>query len=111
MELAAALFRAIKWQSVQRLIFVGDPNQLPPIGIGKVFADIIDWMRAEQPESIAELKTNVRLMENRVTSQGSGILALAGVYIHEALGVDNGESKVQAEQLLAKVQGAITEFR
>jgi exodeoxyribonuclease V alpha subunit len=104
LELAAALFRAIKWQSVQRLIFVGDPNQLPPIGIGKVFADLIEWMREEQPESIAELKTNIRQMENRVTGQGSGILSLAGLYVHEALGVDNEENKVHAEQLLAKVQ-------
>ena len=104
LELAAALFRAIKWQSVQRVVFVGDPNQLPPIGIGKVFADIIDWMREEQPESIAELKTNIRQMENRVTGQGSGILALASLYVHEALGADNEESKVHAEQLVAKVQ-------
>lgn len=29
LELAAALFRAINWATVQRLIFVGDPNQLP----------------------------------------------------------------------------------
>ena len=104
LQLTAALFRAINWQSVQRLILVGDANQLPPIGIGRVFADLIDWMRHEQPESIAELRTNIREMENRVTGQGSGILALASLYVHETLDVDNEEMKAQAEQFLRKVQ-------
>lgn len=30
LSLAATLFRSINWASVQRLILVGDPNQLPP---------------------------------------------------------------------------------
>lgn len=41
LNLFATLIRAINWNSVQRLILVGDPNQLPPIGRGKVFADAI----------------------------------------------------------------------
>jgi len=36
LNLTATLFRAIDWPTVKRLIFVGDPNQLPPIGKGKV---------------------------------------------------------------------------
>ena len=36
LELSAALFRAIDWQHIQRLILVGDPGQLPPIGRGRV---------------------------------------------------------------------------
>lgn len=35
LNLFAALVRSINWNSVQRLILVGDPNQLPPIGRGK----------------------------------------------------------------------------
>lgn len=104
LELMATLFRAIKWESVQRLIFVGDPNQLPPIGTGKVFADLIDWMREGQSESIAELQTNIRQMENRITDQGSGILALASLYVHQTPGVDHEGQKAEAEQLLQKVQ-------
>ncbi len=35
LSLLATLFRAILWNNVKRLILVGDPNQLPPIGRGK----------------------------------------------------------------------------
>lgn len=35
LNLFATLLRSINWNSVQRLILVGDPNQLPPIGISK----------------------------------------------------------------------------
>ena len=43
-DLLAALFRAIDWNQVRRLIMIGDPNQLPPIGPGRPFADIIAWL-------------------------------------------------------------------
>lgn len=56
LELLATLFRAIKWGAVQRVIIVGDPNQLPPIGRGRVFADIIDWLRVHHPDSVGELR-------------------------------------------------------
>ena len=49
LELAAALFRAIDWQQIRRLILVGDAGQLPPIGRGRVFADLIKWLSAERP--------------------------------------------------------------
>jgi len=104
LEVAAALFRAIDWTSVQRLIFVGDPNQLPPIGVGKVFADIINWMRSEQPDSVAELTTNIRQMENRIEGRGTGILDLASLYVRSPAEDDNEERKAQAETLLQKVQ-------
>ncbi|MDZ4818446.1 MAG: AAA family ATPase [Planctomycetota bacterium] len=104
LEVAAALFRAIDWTSVQRLIFVGDPNQLPPIGVGKVFADIINWMGSEQPDSVAELTTNIRQMENRIEGHGTGILDLASLYVRETVEDDNEERKAEAEALLQKVQ-------
>ncbi len=104
LELAATLFRAIHWPSVQRLIFVGDPNQLPPIGLGKVFADIITWMQTEQMESVAELTTNIRQMENRIEGLGTGILDLAGLYVRGTVEDDNESKKAEAEILLQKVQ-------
>lgn len=36
-----ALLEALDLSHVQRLILVGDPNQLPPIGAGRPFADLI----------------------------------------------------------------------
>jgi ATP-dependent exoDNAse (exonuclease V) alpha subunit len=104
LEIAAALLRAIHWPSVQRLIFIGDPNQLPPIGVGKVFADVITWMRTEQPESIAELTTNIRQMENQIENRGTGILNLAGLYVRESVEEDIEARKAESEILLQKVQ-------
>jgi ATP-dependent exoDNAse (exonuclease V) alpha subunit len=40
-ELLAALFRAIDINAFRRLIFVGDPYQLPPIGPGRPFVDAL----------------------------------------------------------------------
>lgn len=61
-ELLAALFRAVDVNTFKRLIFVGDPYQLPPIGPGRPFVDALRWMREEHPECIAELKTCMRVM-------------------------------------------------
>src|SRR5205807_6739807 len=46
-DLLAGLFRAINFNQVRRLVFVGDPNQLPPIGPGRPFADLIGWLEGE----------------------------------------------------------------
>ena len=48
------------------MILVGDSSQLPPIGRGRVFAEIVDWLSAEQPDSIIWLKTNIRQLEKPV---------------------------------------------
>lgn len=44
----AATLDALQAASVQRLILVGDPRQLPPIGAGRPFVDVIRLLR-EQP--------------------------------------------------------------
>lgn len=51
LALTATFFRAVRWATVQRLIFVADPNQLPPIGRGRLFADIIEFVKEQAPES------------------------------------------------------------
>ncbi|MFI5454095.1 MAG: AAA family ATPase [Isosphaerales bacterium] len=105
LELIAALFRAINFRTVQRLIFVGDPNQLPPIGRGRVFSDTIDWMGSQGPESIGTLAINVRQMENRVTGRGTGILDLASLYVRKDGGVDRREeADPPPEHVLRKIQ-------
>lgn len=48
----------------ERIIFVGDPNQLPPIGAGRPFVDLINYLERAYPENVATLKTEMR--------QGSG---------------------------------------
>ena len=48
MDLLGVLFRALDLNQVSRLIFVGDPNQLPPIGPGRPFVDIVSWFKADE---------------------------------------------------------------
>jgi AAA domain/UvrD-like helicase C-terminal domain len=47
-DMLGALFDAL--QGVKRFIFVGDPAQLPPIGAGRPFVDIIARLRPENYE-------------------------------------------------------------
>lgn len=49
-EMAAALLEALS--GVHRLIFVGDPRQLPPIGAGRPFADVIAKLRPDDIETL-----------------------------------------------------------
>ncbi len=83
LELFAALMRAIDWNHIRRLILVGDPNQLPPIGRGKVFSDVIEWLKENYPENLGILDVNVRQLENNVTSRGNGILSFADIYVNK----------------------------
>jgi hypothetical protein len=48
-EMMAALLEAIS--GVHRLIFVGDPRQLPPIGAGRPFVDIVARLKPEDNET------------------------------------------------------------
>ena len=106
-SLVATLFRAINWITVQRIIFVGDPNQLPAIGIGKVFSDIIDWL---DDEHTGTLQINLRQMENRLANKGTGILDLASVFIHKRFEnndtqiAESSEEKGKTIDLLKQIQ-------
>jgi len=47
-----AVLMALDLAHVQRLILVGDPNQLPPIGVGRPFADLVahlDTCKTDEP--------------------------------------------------------------
>lgn len=44
----------------ERIIFIGDPNQLPPIGAGRPFVDLINYLESAYPEKVATLKTEMR---------------------------------------------------
>ena len=46
-EMFGALLNALP--KAQRIIFVGDPNQLPPIGAGRPFVDLVRYLRHNLP--------------------------------------------------------------
>lgn len=106
LDLMAALFRAIDWSAVSRLILVGDAAQLPPIGAGKVYADVVTHLRKQAPEHLVELTVNLRQMENRVLGNGNGILSLASCFINSAVRGDRDETEEESmrrEKLIQKV--------
>ena len=57
-EMFAAVLKSCS--QAQRIIFVGDPNQLPPIGCGKPFSDLVDYLQKEYPDSVARLACVMR---------------------------------------------------
>jgi len=103
--MVATLFRAINWNTVQRIILVGDPNQLPAIGLGKVFSDVMDWL---EPAHKGILLENLRQKENEVEDRGTGILQLANLFIQEkdqsADGNLMAERKAATVDLVKRVQ-------
>lgn len=60
-DLLATLFDALDLDEVKRVVLIGDPNQIPPIGPGRPFFDIIRWLeKGDQIEKIGELSQQVR---------------------------------------------------
>ncbi|MDO9140028.1 MAG: AAA family ATPase, partial [Methylobacter sp.] len=106
LSLMAALFRAIDWNAVSRLILVGDAAQLPPIGIGKVYADVVTYLRKNYPDHLVELTENLRQMESRVSGRGNGILSLASCFINSAVKGECDETELEAverEKLITRL--------
>ncbi len=107
LNLFATLLRSINWNSVQRLILIGDPNQLPPIGRGKVFSDTIDWLKGEYPQNVGTLTDNIRQLVNEVEGNGRGILDLAEIFIQEHQQLEDANNaaklKVKKEELFESI--------
>jgi len=80
-DLFGTLVRALDSGPLSRLILVGDPNQLPPIGPGRPFPDIIEWLQKEHPACIAPLSVCMRTDDAEdVPAENSTALALADGY-------------------------------
>lgn len=82
MDLLGVLFRSLDLNKVERLVLVGDPNQLPPIGPGRPFVDIIAWLEADPQRStrLARLTERVR---QEAGSEDSLALRLSDGYLRE----------------------------
>lgn len=98
MDLLGVLFRALDLNKVSRLILVGDPNQLPPIGPGRPLVDIIAWLEADEERK----KCLARLMERaRHEDHESQSLQLADGYLRDdtSPGDDDMLSRVAREDV------------
>lgn len=80
-DLLATLFRAIRWPGVRRLILVGDYHQLPPIGPGRPFYDLVAQCRRDEQDGgpfrglLSELHKNYRAED-----EGSRAIRLASSF-------------------------------
>src|SRR5262249_27453469 len=85
-----AVLTGLDLAHVQRLILVGDPNQLPPIGIGRPLADLVAFLDEAALENKEEAKALARLSVEVRTSAGapSDSLRLASWFTREPQPVD-----------------------
>ncbi len=91
-----AVLEALDLAHVQRIILVGDPNQLPPIGVGRPFADLVAYLEntdkvAADGETllsgaIARLTVEVRTAAN--SNDVSDALRLASWFSRDPQPVD-----------------------
>jgi len=79
-EMFGALMQALK-KNAQRIIFVGDPKQLPPIGAGRPFVDLVNHLKKNIPafprvgKSYGELTVTRRQQNNDGTTRFDTMLA------------------------------------
>ena len=79
-EMFGALLQALR-KNAKRIIFVGDPNQLPPIGAGRPFVDLVRYLNngiSEFPKvgkGYGELTVTMRQLSKDGTPRGDTELA------------------------------------
>ena len=103
-DLFGTLLKALNTDAIQNLVLVGDPNQLPPIGPGRPFVDLTEWLQKNHPACIATLKTCMRTDEEEgLSPEESRALALAEGY--HAAEVSPGDDEVLAAVALGESSG------
>lgn len=81
-----AVLRALDLGHVERLILVGDPNQLPPIGVGRPFADlvgILDEPASDEEETAAAVMSRLTVEVRTALGGPSDALRLAAWFTNE----------------------------
>lgn len=109
-EQLAALIDSLK--SFDRLILVGDPHQLPPIGTGRPFVDIVTYLTPENIESVfprvsrgyAELTIRRRQIEKKKEERED--TQLAEWFSGRPIGPGDDEilSRIIAEEKVGRVR-------
>jgi hypothetical protein len=96
MDDLVAVLEALDLAHVQRVILVGDPNQLPPIGVGRPFADLVSYLETTEAKAdddaplgtaLARLSVEVRAAAS-ASAAASDALRLASWFTREQQPVD-----------------------
>jgi len=98
LDLLATLFRATDFNDVKRLILVGDHNQLPPIGHGRPFMDIVKWLESSKDKGKHICRLTQRVRHELVESQA---LKLADAFLGDKTSPSDDEilSKVARREV------------
>ena len=95
MDDIAAVLQALDLAHVQRVILVGDPNQLPPIGVGRPFSDLVSHLETTSatdddgaPLGNALARLTVEVRTATATDDASDTLRLASWFTREPQPVD-----------------------
>jgi hypothetical protein len=87
-----AIFEAIDQAHVSRIVLVGDPNQLPPIGVGRPFADLVAFLEGDEARrsgiTAALARLDVEVRTNQASGEASDALRLASWFTRERQAVD-----------------------
>ena len=89
MDLLATLL-ALDLGHIKRVILVGDPNQLPPIGVGRPFADLTAWLdkKADEKSTIGGALARLSVELRTTTGAPSDTLKLASWFTNMPQAVD-----------------------
>jgi hypothetical protein len=117
----AVIFRALEVHqpgSIKRVILVGDENQLPPIGCGRPFQDIITYLREDatrERQNLVRLTTNCRQQDDQTILDAAHLFAgknryhtdlyerlLAGGQISPWLRVEYWEGRDELQRCVAE---------
>lgn len=97
--LFSTMLRALDMHNIERMILVGDYNQLPPIGPGKIFFDLIKYLQKDDVRAnkhLAELHYNWR------QAQGSKASVLASHYAKV--------EEIPDEDIFAEIESGVYDF-
>lgn len=91
------LLNALDHTVINRIILIGDPYQLPPIGDGRTFSDLCNYLKKDVPDAITSLNIVVRTIH----TGDSDILALASWFsgVKPDKNADEIFDKIQQETL------------
>lgn len=77
------LMKALDLKNINRIILIGDPFQLPPIGPGRPFADLFNYLKENEDASLKSAITKLRYVVRTINTGDSDILTLASWFSGE----------------------------